>query len=107
MRNAKAVSALLLAFASIGVLVVAGARTRLGDDEVTAYSYGAIPVSFVAAVLALSLSRRARFDFQRTLGRAGGHAVASLGRSLGLLGLMLSLAAALAVGVWFLLKHVA
>ncbi len=60
----------------------------------------------VAAVLGLSaiiLARRARERVQITLGRAGGEGAARIGRALGILGLLVGVTAALAVGFYGLL----
>ena len=61
----------------------------------------------VAALLgwwAIILSRRGRERLQITLGRAGGKVAARAGRLLGILGILLAVTAALALGFWGLLS---
>ena len=105
-HNRKAVWALLCAAGALAFLVAGGAATS-DADTVTIYSYASIPAAFVTALIALSLARRARFDFQRSLGRLGGNGLAVLSKSLGLLALLLSLTGGLAIGVFLVLKIVA
>ena len=60
----------------------------------------------IAAALAWSaiiLARRAREHVQLTLGRARGEGAARVGRLLGVVGVLLAITAALAVGFWGLL----
>ena len=102
-RNRKAVFALACAVGALALLV-AGAAAANQADHISVYFYAAVPASFVAAMVAVSLARRARFDFQRSLGRLGGNGLATVGKLLGVLALLLSLTAALAIGVYFVLK---
>lgn len=64
--------------------------------------------SIVVAVLlgwwAIILARRGRERLQITLGRAGGKGAARAGRLLGILGILLAITAALALGFWGLLS---
>ena len=53
--------------------------------------------------LALRLARRARFDYQRSLGRAGGVALATAARMLGGFAFLLAVTGALALGVFAVL----
>lgn len=103
MRNAKAVWSVVWALLSIGFLVAGAILARL-QDEIGLLSYASVPAAFVAALVALSLARRARFDFQRSLGRIGGGAIADVGRTLGMVGLLLSLAGVLAIVVFLVLR---
>jgi hypothetical protein len=63
------------------------------------------PVAALLGVAALVLARRARRRSERTLGRAGGEGAARAGRILGVLGLCLAAAAAIAIGFYGLLVH--
>lgn len=103
MRNAKAVWSVVWALLSIGFLVAGAVLARL-QDEIGLLSYASVPAALAAGLVALSLARRARFDFQRSLGRVGGGTVADVGRTLGLLGLLLSLAGVLAIVVFLVLR---
>jgi hypothetical protein len=57
----------------------------------------------VLGFLALRLARRARFDYQRSLGRAGGVALATAARMLGGFAFLLAVTGALALGVFAVL----
>ena len=102
-RNRKAVFALACAVGALALLI-AGAAAVNQADHIPIYSYAAVPAAFVAAMAAVSLARRAHFDFQRSLGRLGGNGLATAGKSLAVLALLLSLTAALAIGVYLVLK---
>jgi hypothetical protein len=65
-----------------------------------------VPAAVVAALVGIALARRARFDFQRSLGRIGGDGLAVTARLLSLIALLVSLTAALAVGVFAILALV-
>jgi hypothetical protein len=67
----------------------------------------AIPVAFVAGVLAVVLSRRALRRVERTIGRVGGETAARAGRLFGALGIAISLSGAIAIAVYWYLEHIA
>lgn len=103
MRNAKAIIAFLfsllaLAFVAAGVLL-----PRLHNEVEPLEALIVAPAAFLSALIAVALARRARFDFQRTLGRVGGDGLASLARVIGVVVLLISLTAGLAVGVYAVL----
>ena len=102
MRNVRAVFALLVALLALGVLA-AGATAAYLLEEVDFEAFVAVPAAVALAFLALSLARRARRLYERTLGRAGGLAVARAGQALAALALVGALTAALALGVFALL----
>jgi hypothetical protein len=62
-----------------------------------------IAVALALGWFAIILARRARERIELTLGRAGGANTARAGRLLGIVGVLLGLTAALAVGFWGLL----
>jgi hypothetical protein len=62
-----------------------------------------IAVALALGWFAIILARRARDRIELTLGRAGGATTARVGRLLGILGVLLAITAALAVGFWGLL----
>jgi hypothetical protein len=62
-----------------------------------------IAVAFLLGWIAIILARRARERIELTIGRAGGASTARVGRLLGILGVLLAITAALAVGFWGLL----
>jgi hypothetical protein len=102
-QNPKAAWALITALLALGVLAgaVAGARSF---EAVGLYeTLGAVPAAGLLALISLSLARRARWEHQRTLGRAGGTGVAALARVLGTVALLIALTAALALVVYAVL----
>jgi hypothetical protein len=103
MRNAKAVLAFLVGLLALGVLV-GGAVVAHFREEVGLYqAIPAVPLGGLLGLVALSLARRARFEHQRTLGRAGGRVLAALGRFLGGVAVLAAVTAALALIVFAVL----
>jgi hypothetical protein len=105
-RNSKALTALLLALCAVAIIVAGGVRTN-SETAIDLLVIVSVPASFVVALIALSLARRARFDYQKTLGHRGGRGIAWLGRALGILALLLSFTGGLAIAVFSILKLVA
>jgi len=64
-----------------------------------------IPPALLVGLLALWVARAARRRTERTIGRIGGARMTRLGRILGGVGVYAALTAALAVGVYELLKY--
>jgi hypothetical protein len=65
---------------------------------------GAAAVAALVGLLAILLARRARREFDRTLGRVGGLRAARAGRWIGYLALWIGLTAGLALGFYELLR---
>jgi precorrin isomerase len=103
MRNPKAAWALVTALLALGVLVGGAAAARLMSQVGLVEAVPAVPVGLVLALASLSLGRRARFEHQRTLGRAGGAGLAAAARGLGTIALIVALTAALALAVFAVL----
>ena len=103
MRNPVAFLALFVALLALAAVAGTGyvAQTRLDVSWVEA-AFG-IPVVVVLGFVALSLANRARRRHQRTLGRAGGAALAGLARVLAGLALLCAAAAVVALVVFFVL----
>ncbi len=76
---------------------------RQSDRVSLLQSSGSIVVAVLAGIAEIVLARRARDVLAITLGRAGGEQAARLGRALGILGLLVAVTAALAVGFYGLL----
>lgn len=106
MRNAKAVFSILFGLLALGVLVGGAAAARVLDEWDLGEVGVAVGSAFVLALVAISLARRARFDYQRTLGRIGGAPAAGAGRFLGTAALLVSLTAGLAFAVFAVLTLV-
>ena len=89
-----------------GALVVgalgARYRTDFGVEEVGI----AVAAAFGLGIIGLSLARRARFDYQRSVGRIGGRGIAALGRLAGTVAILIAMTAALAFGVFAVLTFV-
>jgi hypothetical protein len=102
-RNPKAVVAFLFSLLAIAFVVAGVLLPRLRDEIEPLEALVLAPAAFAAALIAVALARRARFDFQRTLGRAGGDGLASVARVIGVLVLLVSLTAGLAAGVYAVL----
>jgi hypothetical protein len=66
-------------------------------------SSGSAVVAALLGFSAIVLARRARERVQITLGRAGGRGAARIGRALGVLGLLVGVTVALALGFYGLL----
>ena len=105
-RNSKALIALLLALCAVAIIVAGGVRTN-SETAIDLLVIASVPASFVVALIALSLARRARFDCQKTLGHRGGRGIAWFAKALGVLALLLSFTGGLAIAVFSILKLVA
>jgi hypothetical protein len=106
LSNLKAVSSVVVALLALGVLVAGGAAARFVEEVSLGQAVLVVPAGFVLALVALSLARRGRFDYQRTLGRIGGERVAKAGKFLAMVALLGSLTAGLALGVYLVLDLV-
>jgi hypothetical protein len=103
-RNWRALGALLVGLLAVAAVPAAIAVASYSDVELIDAGWGIAPAALLG-LLALWLARRARRRTERTIGRVGGRRTAALARFLGGLGLYLAAAAALALGVYYLLEH--
>jgi hypothetical protein len=106
LSNLKALSSVVVALLALGVLVAGGAAARFVEEVSLGQAVLVVPAGFVLALVALSLARRGRFDYQRTLGRVGGERAAKVGKFLAMVALLGSLTAGLALGVYLVLDLV-
>ena len=104
MRNASAVLSVPVALAALAVLAGAAYFAQTRPDVTWLEAAVALPGVALIAFLALSLAARARARHQRTLGRVGGEGLARLARVLAGLALLVTLTAALALGVFAVLE---
>ena len=102
-RNPKAFWAFVLALAALGVLAGGVAAAHYSGDVGLYQAIPAIPVGLLLAFMSLRLARRARFEHDRSLGRAGGRALAAAARILGGFALLLAITGLLALGVFAVL----
>jgi hypothetical protein len=91
-----------------GILSVAavpgGVLLARETEQVTLVrSSGSIVVAVLVGFAAIVLARRGREYIEITIGRAGGRRAAAIGRALGILGLLVGLSAAIALGFYGLL----
>ena len=85
---------------------VAVAATRWSATYELLHAAFAIPLAIAVGIVAIRLSHRATARVQRTLGRAGGAGAASMGRRLGVTGILVAMTAAGAVAIYELLAYV-
>jgi hypothetical protein len=105
-HNVKAVLSVLVGLLAVGVLAAGAGAARFVDEVGLREASVAVGVGFLLSLVTISLARRARFDYQRTLGRIGGEGAARTGKFLGVVALLASLTAALAIGVYLVLALV-
>jgi len=94
----------LLALLGLAVPVAGFAAARQLARVSLVQATAATCASAVLGAAAIALSRKARRNIERTLGRIGGEGTARAGRLLGLISLCLGLTAALALGFYGLLN---
>lgn len=99
-RNPKAFVALLFGVLALLFLAAGVAVPQFRDEIGALEALVVVPAALIAALIGIAMSRRARFDFQRTLGRIGGNGIAQTARVLSVLALLVSLTAGLAVAVY-------
>jgi len=97
--------ALVTALAALGVLAGGLAAAHYSGDVGLYEAIPAIPIGLVLAFVSVRLARRARLDYDRSLGRSGGRGLATAARILGGLALLLAITGALAFGVFAVLTY--
>jgi hypothetical protein len=103
--NPAATAALVAGLAAVAALPAAVALAQISSRVKLTQAAAGAPVAAVFGVGALLLARRALRRSERTLGRAGGEGAARAGRVLGVVGLCLAAAGAIAIGFYGLLVH--
>jgi hypothetical protein len=104
--NSRAVWAFVLALLALAVLIGAGVSAQLSGEVGLWEAIPAVPVAVVLALASVSMTRRARFEHQRTLGRAGGMGLATAARVLASVALIVAVTVALALAVFAVLTLV-
>ena len=104
-RNDAARGSLVCALLGLALPVAAFAAARQLDRVTLVQATAATCGSIVLGLVALWLTRRARRNQARTLGRMGGRGTARAGRILGLLALCVGCAAGVALAVYGLLRY--
>ena len=103
--NARAGWSIVVGLLAVITLPLAVAGTRWSERYELIHASFAIPLGLALGVGALLLARAARARHERTLGRAGGLRAAAWGRALGIAAVAIASAAAIAVGVYGLLRY--
>jgi len=103
-RNGAARGSVVLAVLGVLLPVVAFAAANRLSNVTLVQATAASCFSILLGGGAVLLARRGLRNVERTLGRAGGESAARVGRLLGVLALCAGLAAAIALGVYAVLK---
>lgn len=106
MHNPKAVWSVFFGLLALTVLVGVAVGARYYEEVGLVEVAIGVGVGLLLSLVSLSLARRARFDYQRRLGRIGGAGVATVGRVLGVVALLIAITAGLAFGVFAVLTLV-
>jgi hypothetical protein len=102
-HNGKSIGALLFGLLALGFLAAGAAVPQFVANITPLEALVVVPAAAVCALVSIALARRARWEFQRSLGRVGGDGLATAARFLGVAALLISLTAALAAGVFAVL----
>ena len=103
-RNGRAWAAVLAGLLGVAALPAAVGLAELLEQVDLLDAAAAIPVAAAFAIAALVLARGARRRIERTIGRIGGAVPARIGRLLGVLGLCLAVAGAIAIATYYALS---
>ncbi len=102
-HNPKAVGGVFFGLLALGLLAAGVAAPLLVDEVGALEAFIVVPAAGICALVGISLARRARYEFQRSLGRIGGNRLAGAAKALGVAALLIALTAALAAGVYAVL----
>ena len=103
----SALFALLLGLVAVVTLPAAILYAEKGERITLLESSVAIIPTFVLAIAAVYLARRARRDIDRTLGRMKGSKLALTGRVLGYIALYMAATASISVATYYVLRQIA
>jgi drug/metabolite transporter (DMT)-like permease len=103
----SALFAVLLGLVAVVTLPAAILYAEKGDRITLLESSVAIIPTFVLAIAAVYLARRARRDIDRTLGRMKGSKLALVGRILGYIALYVAVTASISVATYYVLRQIA
>jgi hypothetical protein len=101
--NTRAWGSVVLGVLSVACVPAGIAVTHYRDIDLVRAAWAVLP-GLALGIVSIALARGARRRTERTIGRVGGRGITRVGRLLGLLGIYLALAGALAVGVYQLLN---
>jgi hypothetical protein len=97
---------LFAGIAAVATLPLAVYLTRFSDAYDLLHAAFLIPVAAALALVALSLSRRARMRNALSISGGSGARAGRVGQVLGMIGLCLAAAAVVSLGVYWLLEYV-
>ncbi|HEV8248515.1 MAG TPA: hypothetical protein VGQ15_00950 [Gaiellaceae bacterium] len=104
-RNGRAWAALVCGLLAVAALPAAIGLAQLLETVELLDAAAAIPVAAAFGIAAVVLARGARRRIERTIGRVGGRVPARLARVLGVFGLCLAAAGAIAVASYYALSQ--
>jgi hypothetical protein len=104
-RNGLAWAAVVAGFLAVAAIPAAVGLAELLEQVELLDAAAAIPVAIALGVAALRLAAAARHRSERTIGRVGGLGLARTGRMLGVVGLCLAMAGAIAVLTYYALTR--
>ena len=103
----SAIFSVLVGLVALATLPAAIVAAEVFDLVTLLQSSVAIAPTFVLALTAIYLGRRARRTIERTLGRVRGYKLALVGRILGYLALYVAVTAAISVATYYVLRQIA
>ena len=103
----SAIFSVLVGLVALVTLPAAIVAAEVFDLLTLLQSSVAIAPTFVLALTAIYLGRRARRTIERTLGRVRGYKLALVGRILGYLALYVAVTAAISVATYYVLRQIA
>ena len=105
--SVSAIFSVLVGLVALATLPAAIVAAEVFDLLTLLQSSVAIAPTFVLALTAIYLGRRARRTIERTLGRVRGYKLALVGRILGYLALYVAVTAAISVATYYVLRQIA
>jgi hypothetical protein len=105
MRNAPALFSVVLGLLATAAIPAAVIYADRSPDVALIWAGVAVPVAFVLGLAAIFAARAGRRRARMTLLRRSGSAAASVGRLLGLLGVLLAGTGAIALAVYEILTY--
>ncbi len=103
----SAIFSVLVGLVALATLPAAIVAAEVFDLVTLLQSSVAIAPTFLLALTAIYLGRRARRTIERTLGRVRGYKLALVGRILGYLALYVAVTAAISVATYYVLRQIA
>ena len=103
----SAIFSVLVGLVALATLPAAIVAAEVFDLLTLLQSSVAIAPTFVLALTAIYLGRRARRTIERTLGRVRGYKLALVGRILGYMALYIAVTASISLATYYVLREIA